>query len=82
MSAQPLQVQPITAKVIKRPVFRYAPSFDAWLSLNRRALASYACEIAMAVIDTDDEMCGADTFARIQYDIERAVRGLPLHVEA
>lgn len=76
-----LSVQPITARVTQRPAFEFAPSFDAWLALNRRAVANYAFEVVMAAIDEDLEPIGLRQFARQQYDTERAMRGLPLQYD-
>lgn len=77
-----LSVQPITARPLERPDFRFAPSFDAWLALNRRAVISYAFDVAMAAIDEDLEPVGLKAFARQQYEVERLARGLPQHVAA
>lgn len=80
MSAQPtFEVQPITARIIERPDFRFAPTFDAWLALNRRAVSNYSFDVAMRLINDDVEPMGFKTFARQQYGIERSMRGLPLH---
>lgn len=73
-------LKPITARVIQRPAYVFASSFDGWFELNRAAVADYAYELAMTQIDEDGEAVGLETFARCQYDIERAARGLPLHV--
>lgn len=76
------QVQPITARPIQRPAFVFAPSFDAWFELNRRAVSNYSFEVAMACIDDDVEPVGFRTFACGLYIDERSRRGLPLHEEA